>query len=61
VNYTEKYEVRLQNEDHPYGVVWDQFDNEADAISEMMSMDKAPGSWRVVRVMEVIVASVAKA
>jgi hypothetical protein len=61
VNYTEKYEVRLMNKDHPCGVALHQFDDETDAIEDMHLMARGSGAWRVVRVMEVTVASVSKA
>jgi hypothetical protein len=61
VNHTEKYEVHGKNGDHPCGVVLREFDDETSAIDYMDSVAHGSGSWRVVRVMEVIIASVCKA
>lgn len=60
MNFTEKYEVRRES----HGVTIPaniSFDNEGDAINHMDSIARGPGAWRVVRVMEVTVASVSKA
>ncbi|AWN05243.1 hypothetical protein SEA_IBANTIK_19 [Streptomyces phage Ibantik] len=59
MNYTEKYEVRKK--DGAKYFVLHQFDDYEDAIKYMEMMAHGSGAWRVVRIMEVIVASVAKA
>lgn len=62
MNYNEKYEVRMCNTDHPCWIVLHTFYTEKDAVKalDMVSPD-VPGTWRVVRVTEVTVASVSKA
>jgi hypothetical protein len=59
VNYTERFEVRKK--DGASYFVLHQFDDETDAIEYMQMMAKGSGAWRVVRVMEVTVSSIAKA
>lgn len=59
MSFTEKYEVRKK--DGVNCIVLHQFDDETDAIEYMQMMARGSGVWRVVRVMEVTVASVAKA
>jgi hypothetical protein len=59
VNYTEKYEVRKKTEDGWVSLPLDSYD-EKDAIEYMHLEARGSGVWRVVRVMEVTIASIAK-
>ncbi|MET9816916.1 hypothetical protein [Streptomyces sp. NPDC006355] len=60
MNYTEKYEVRKKTEDGWVSLPLDSY-SEADAIEYMDLEAQGPGVWKVVRVMEVTVASVVRA
>lgn len=59
MNYTETYEVRKKDGANYF--LLRQFDDETDAIEYMHMVAGGSGAWRVVRVMEVTVASVIKA
>jgi len=60
VNYTERY--ALLEKRGSYWAFLDNYERESQAVRKMEDLaSTGPGAWRVVRVSEVIVASVAKA